>query len=47
LRNKDAEDQEEKNYSPDPADTARVPTNAQRAIVARWPGPGVGGEELG
>ena len=25
----------------------RVPTNAQRAIVARWPGPGVGGEELG
>ena len=34
---------------PDPADTARVPTNAQRAIVARWPGPGVGGdsEELG
>ena len=32
---------------PDPADTARVPTNAQRAIVARWSGPGVGGEELG
>ena len=24
-----------------------MPTNAQRAIVARWPGPGVGGEELG